>query len=53
MKKIKFGAGFAVFIIFFGIAIIDAVKTQNWLRIAFWLAMGCAFVVLDNLKKAH
>ncbi|MFI5185675.1 MAG: hypothetical protein ACHQF0_03070 [Chitinophagales bacterium] len=53
MKKIKLGSGFAIFIIFFGVAAFDAVQTHYWPRIAFWLIAGALFVVFDNLKKAH
>lgn len=52
MKKIKPGTGFAVFIIFFGISMLEAFETQNWLRAIFWLAIGVGFFVADNLKKA-
>lgn len=53
MKKMKLGAGFAIFIIFFGAAVIDAVQTQYWPRIVFWLAAGALFILSDNLKKAQ
>lgn len=53
MKKIKFGLGFAVFVIFFGVAVLDAFRDFDILRILFWLAMGTVFLVADNLKKAR
>ena len=37
--KIEF-ANLAVFIIFFGIALIEAVQQQNWLGAALFLALG-------------
>jgi len=52
MKKIKLGTGFAIFIIFFGISVLEAFQTRNWLIAAFWLAIGIVFLVADNLKKA-
>jgi hypothetical protein len=51
MKKIKFGAGFAVFIIFFGLAVIDAFRTRDWLRVFFWLVTGTIFLLADNMKR--
>jgi hypothetical protein len=51
LKKIKFGAGFAIFIIFFGIATIDAIQSRDWLRVFFWLLTGTIFLVADNLKN--
>ena len=43
--------GFTVFIIFFGAAVLDAFATRNWLRSVFWLAIGMAFLIADNLRK--
>jgi hypothetical protein len=51
MKKIKLGSGFAIFIIFFGISLLEAFKSHNWLMAAFWLGMGLLFVVGDNMRK--
>lgn len=39
--------GLTIFIIFFGIATLDALTDGRWPRIAFWLAMGVAFALLD------
>ena len=43
--------GFTIFILFFGAAALDAIQTRNWLRSAFWLAIGIVFLVADNLRK--
>lgn len=51
MKRIQLGQGFMVFLIFFGIAVVDAVRSFDWLRIAFWLGIGAVFILADNLKK--
>jgi hypothetical protein len=53
MKKIRLGQGFIVFILFFGIALLDAVHSFDWLRITFWLATGLVFIIADNLKKVE
>ena len=52
MKKIRLGSGFTIFILFFGIATLDAFQTQDWSNIIFWVAIGSVFLVSDNLKKA-
>jgi hypothetical protein len=52
MKKIKLGPGFTIFILFFGIATLDAIQTHNGSRIIFWLGIGFLFLLADNLKKA-
>lgn len=50
MKKITLGTNFAVFVLFFGVATLEAFQTRNWLKAAFWLAIGLVFLVADNLR---
>jgi len=52
MKKIKLGFNFAVFLLFFGLATLEAFQTGNLLRIGFWIVIGLVFLLADNLKKA-
>ena len=52
MKRIKTGAGFAVFIIFFAIAVFDAFRKQDWLSACFWLFIGVLFILADNLDPS-
>jgi hypothetical protein len=51
MRRFRLGQGCTVFILFFGIALLEALHTFDWLRIVFWLAIGLVFVLADNLKK--
>jgi hypothetical protein len=54
MKRIKPGAGFTIFLIFFGIAILEAFDNRNWLLITFWLVIGALFLLFDiKGKKAN
>lgn len=53
MEKIKLGANFAVFLLFFGVAALEAFQTRNWIKAAFWLAIGIVFLAADNLKKVE
>ncbi len=52
MKRIKLSTNFTVFLLFFGVATLEAFQTQNWLKAIFWVAIGIVFLVADNLKKA-
>jgi hypothetical protein len=52
MKKIKLGTNFTVFILFFGVGLLEAIQTSNWAKAAFWFAIGIVFLVADNLKRA-
>jgi hypothetical protein len=49
MKKIRLDA-FAIFLLFFGVAALEALQTRNWIKAAFWLAIGVVFLFADNLK---
>jgi hypothetical protein len=50
MKSIKLGANFAIFALFFGVATLEALQTRNWIKAAFWLAIGIVFLLADNLR---
>jgi uncharacterized membrane protein YccC len=51
MKKINTGTNFAVFVLFFGIAFLEAFQTANWAMVLFWIAIGAIFLVGDNVRK--
>jgi len=53
MTKIKLGTNMTVFLLFFGIATLEAFQTRNWIKAAFWTAIGIVFLTADNLKKAN
>lgn len=40
--------GITIFILFFGIALLDAVRGGHWARVLFWLAIGAIFWALDR-----
>ena len=49
--QIKPGAGITVFIIFFGIAMLESFKEHNTLMSIFWVVMAVLFLLLDVKKK--
>lgn len=49
MKNLKF-TNLAVFIIFFGIALIEALQKQNWLEATLFLALGVLSLWADVRK---
>jgi hypothetical protein len=53
LKKLRPGAGFGIFIIFFGISTLEAFRTGDWRMIAFWMVMGFIFLLTDMRKKDH
>lgn len=53
MNRIKLSANFAVFLLFFGVAALEAVQTRNWIKAAFWAAIGIVFLAADNLRTSE
>jgi hypothetical protein len=51
MKRIKLET-FAVFLLFFGVATLEAFQTHNWIKAAFWVAIGLVFLLAGNLRLA-
>ncbi|MDO8594777.1 MAG: hypothetical protein Q7R93_04685 [bacterium] len=51
MKNLKFGTNFAVFIIFFGAALLDAAQTQNWPRVAIFAMLAALSLWADGRKN--
>ena len=52
MKRIRLSINFTVFLLFFGVAMLEAFQTRNWLKAVFWGAIGIVFLVADNPGKA-
>jgi type IV secretory pathway VirB2 component (pilin) len=49
----RFGTNFTVFVIFFGMSMIEGLHARNWALAAFWLGIGAVFLAADNLKQAR
>jgi hypothetical protein len=47
----KFGPNVAIFILFFGVALVEAFQSQNWLLAALFLLLGAMFLRADGAKK--
>lgn len=50
MKGIKLEA-VTIFLLFFGVATLESFQGHNWLKAAFWLAIGLVFLMTDNLRS--
>lgn len=51
MKGFKLGANFAIFILFFGLAAFEAIRTQAWLWVALYAAVAALFLWADAKKE--
>lgn len=39
---------FTIFLLFFGIAVLDAIRGGHWLRVLCWLAVAAVFLMADR-----
>jgi len=53
MRNLRFGTNVTIFLLFFGISLLDAVRSHDWLRAALWFALGLVFLRADALKPRH
>jgi hypothetical protein len=53
MKRLQPGAGFTIFIIFFGLALLESIRDRNYLLVLFWICIALVFLFADKMKKQH
>ena len=51
MKNLRLGSNFAVFLLFFGLSMLEAFQTRNWPKAAFWLAIAAVFLYADRKRQ--
>ena len=51
MKKIPF-TNFAVFVLFFGLALIEAVRDRDWLKASIFAALGLLSLRVDLRERS-
>jgi phosphatidylserine synthase len=47
---LKLPASFTVFLLFFGMSLLEAFRTRNWINAAFWIAIAAMFLIADGFK---
>ncbi len=50
MKRIRFGTNFAIFVLFFGITVLEAIRKQNVWEIILW-ALGAVIFLAADMRK--
>jgi hypothetical protein len=51
MKETKFGTSLAIFILFFGLAMAEAVEKHNWIKAVLFLLLGIVSFRADTRKN--
>ncbi len=46
----KLPESFTVFLLFFGLSVLEAFRTRNWINVAFWIGIAIMFLIADGLK---
>lgn len=46
----KIGTNMTIFILFFGVALVEAFQSNNWLLSGLFLVLGFVFLYSDNKK---
>jgi len=52
MGNLKLGANTTVFLVFFGLSLLDAIVSHHWVGVVLWAAFGALFLRADNRKAA-
>lgn len=42
-----------IFLLFFGISLLDAVRGGHWLRVLFWIVIGLGFLLADRRRMGR
>jgi hypothetical protein len=51
MKNFWLGQNVTVFLLFFGVALLEAIQSRNWIKMVFWLAIGTVFLRADRVGR--
>jgi hypothetical protein len=44
MKRFRMGTNVTVFLLFFGVALLESIQSRNWLKAIFWVAIALVFL---------
>lgn len=50
MNFLKLGSNTAIFVLFFGVSLLEAFQSHHWLQALLWLALGFVFLRADAFK---
>jgi hypothetical protein len=45
--------GLTIFLVFFGISLLDALRGGHWVRALFWIGIGLLFYALDHVRRTR
>jgi hypothetical protein len=48
MRNLHLGANFAIFVLFFGLSLLEAIRAHSWAMAALWATFALLFLVADR-----
>lgn len=51
MRQLRMGTNVALFVLLFGITLLDAFRKGAWLVATFWCVIALGFVAADSVKR--
>ncbi|HEU4990426.1 MAG TPA: hypothetical protein VFT41_11625 [Gemmatimonadaceae bacterium] len=52
MRTLHLGANFAIFVLFFGLSLLEAVRAHAWLMAGLWAAFSLVFLIADRREQS-
>ena len=49
--RLRFGTNVAIFVLFFGISLLEALQEQDYAKALLWFLLGLLFLFADHTKK--
>jgi hypothetical protein len=53
MRRRFTGTNITVFLLFFGLSLLEALGSGNWIMAALWFAVGILFLRADLVRRGH
>ena len=50
MKLFRIPVSIIIFILFFGVSVLEAFRTRNWMKVVFWIAIAVMFLIADRSR---
>jgi uncharacterized membrane protein len=50
MKFFRIPVSIIIFLLFFGVSVLEAFRTRNWMKVVFWIAIAVMFLIADSSR---
>jgi uncharacterized membrane protein len=53
MNLFRIPVSIVIFLLFFGISVLEAFRTHHWMNVVFWIAIAVMFVAADSSRDEN